>query len=649
MRQTGRERNVRVEVTKPDVPGLRLAVTWEASPFSSPRMNLQLPTPSLRALRGVAACLLSAVALLPAPVSAAGLTTLRTLNSAVEGVVTFAPLTQGADGLYYGATREGGSNNAGAVFRIGDDGGSFSLLTSFPGPDSGVNPEGGLVQARDGFFYGTTYSGGVNGYGTLYQLTPTGALTILGDFSSGNPGGNPAGRLLLGLDGYLYGTASFGGSQNYGTLFRSTVPNGATAVLVTFSGGMDGAYPESDLIQATDGNFYGTTIRGGASDFGTIFRVTPGGARTILYSFTGNLDGAEPLRGVVQARDGNFYGIARTGGAGGGGVIYRLTPGAVFTVLYSFTPSGANPYNSYGGLALGSDGNLYGVTFQGGASGVGTIFRSTLNGAVTVLYSFTGGGDGAYPRAGLTLGSDGAFYGTASGFNGNFSTIFRFDLGLPAPTPVITALRPGAAAVGDTIALLGDHFIDADSVTFTGAGGVAIPAASFTVRSRTYLEAVAPAGAVTGAITVKTHGKSGASPVAITITEVVTTPPVVLPTVTLNLKDSVASEAGKNKGKFKVTRTGDLSQELVVLFKASKKSTATRGTDYDLAVLGVKLPSIVNSVTIPAGAASVGVAVAVIDDDAPEIDETVVVQLKPGANYTLGNPRKRTVTIADDD
>lgn len=611
-------------------------------------MNLELSTRSPRALRGVAACLLCAVGLLPASLSAAGLTTLRTLNSAVEGFVTFAPLTQGADGLYYGAAREGGSNNAGAIFRVAGDGGSFSLLTSFPGSNSGANPEGGLVQARNGFFYGTTYSGGVNGYGTLYQLTPGGAFTILGGFSSGNPGGNPAGKLLLGLDGYLYGTASFGGLQNFGTLFRSGVPDGTTAVLATFAGA-DGAYPESDLIQATDGNFYGTTIRGGAADVGTIFRVTPGGARTILYSFTGNLDGAEPLRGVVQARDGNFYGIARTGGGAGAGVIYRLTPGGAFTVLYSFTTSGANPFNSYGGLALGSDGNLYGVTFQGGTSGAGTIFRSTLNGSVTVLYHFTGGGDGGYPRAGLTLGSDGAFYGTTSGLNGNFSTIFRLDLGLPAPAPVITALAPAVAAVGDTVALQGDHFIDADSVTFTGASGAAVPAASFTVRARTYLEAVVPAGALTGAVTVTTHGKSGVSSKAISIMQVVTPPPVVLPTVTLTVKDAVASEAGKNKGKFKVARTGDLTNELVVLFKASKKSTATRGTDYDLAILGVKLPSIVGSVTIPAGAASVGVAVAAIDDDTAESDETVIFQLKPGPNYTLGGSRKGTVTIADDD
>lgn len=614
---------------------------------------MNLPTQSLRALRGVAACLFSvaALALAPAPILAAGsgLTTLRTLNSVVEGVVSFAPLTQGADGLYYGAAREGGSNNAGALFRIGEDGRGFSVLTSFPGFNNGANPEGGLVQARDGFFYGTTYSGGVNGYGTLYQLTPDGNLTILGDFANGNPGANPSGRLLLGLDGALYGTASFGGLQSSGTLFRSSVPDGATAVLTTFSGGGDGAYPESDLIQATDGNFYGTTLRGGRGDFGTIFRITPSGARTILYSFTGDIDGAEPLRGVVQASDGNFYGIARTGGRGGGGVIYRLTPDAVFTVLYSFTLSGVSPYNSYGGLALGSDGKLYGVTYQGGQYGAGTIFRVTLGGSLTVLYSFTGGGDGGYPRAGLTLGSDGAFYGTTSGLNGSFSTIFRFDLGLPAPTPVVAAVRPGAAAVGDTIALQGDHFIDADAVTFTGAGGVAVPAASFIVRSGSYLEAVVPDGALTGAITVTTHGQSGVSSTAITITQVVTTPPVVLPTVTLDLKDPVASEAGKNKGKFKVTRTGDLTNELVVLFKTSKKSTATRGTDYDLTILGVKLPTIVNSVTIPAGAASVGVAVKVIDDDTPESDETVILQLKPGANYTLGTLRKGTVIIADDD
>ena len=630
--------------TKTDVPGLRLAVI---SLFLHPRMNLDLPFPSIRILRGLAAA-----ALLPLHLGAAtapALTTLRTLNSAAEGVVTYAPLTQGADGLYYGAAREGGSNNSGAVFRIARDGTSFQVLTNFPGTSSGANPEGGLVQARNGFFYGTTYSGGANGYGTLYQLTPDGNLTILGGFSNGNPGGNPSGKLLLGLDGYLYGTASFGGTLNFGTVFRSSAPDGATAVLTTFAGGADGAYPESDLIQATDGSFYGATTRGGAADVGTVFRVTASGARTILYSFTGDVDGAEPLRGVVQANDGKLYGIARTGGSAGGGVIYQITTAGAFTVLYSFTPSGANPYNSYGDLALGSDGNLYGVTYQGGTSGAGTIFRSTLNGSVAVLYNFTGGGDGGYPRGGLTLGSDGALYGTTSGLNGNFSTVFRLDLGLDAPTPIISALSPAEAATGDTVVLRGDHFIDANSVTFTGANNTQIAATSFTVRSRTYLEAVVPAGAVAGPVTVTTHGKSAVSSAALAIIDNTTPPPAVLPTVTLSVKDAIASEAGKNKGKFKVSRTGDVTNDLVVLFKVKSDSTATRGSDYNFAIQGVALPSAVNSVTIPAGAASIGLAVVAIDDDIPESDETVILKLKPGLNYTLGSPTKGTVSIADND
>lgn len=614
-------------------------------------MNAKLPLRSSRPLPGLAACLLSAAALLPAPLGAApaSLTTLRTLNNLVEGVVTFAPLTQGADGFYYGAAREGGSKNSGVVFRIAGDGSDFAVLTSFSGPVDGVNPEGGLVQARDGLFYGTTYSGGVNGYGTLYQLTPAGKLTILGGFSSGNPGGNPAGTLLLGLDGFVYGTASSGGGSNFGTVFRTSVPGGGTAVLTAFAGGGDGAYPESDLIQARDGAFYGTTIRGGDADLGTIFRVSAAGVRTILYSFTGGVDGAEPVRGVVQANDSNFYGIARVGGPAGGGVLYRLTPQGALTALYPFTLDGVNPYNSYGGLTLGSDGNLYGVTYQGGASGVGTIFRSTLTGAVTVLYSFTGGGDGGYPRAGLTLGSDGALYGTTSGSNGNFSTIFRLSLGLPAPAPLVNLLRPLQAAAGDTIVLQGDHFIDADAVTFSGPDGAAIDAASFTVRSRTYLEAVVPEGAVTGVITVRARGKSGVSATALAITADPTPPPAVLPAITLSVKDAVASEAGKNKGKFKIKRTGDVAKELVVLFKVKGQGGAERGVDYNLATMGVDLPAAVNSVTIPAGLASVGLAVEAIDDDVAESDETVTLKLKAGLNYTLGSVVKGKVSIADDD
>lgn len=617
-------------------------------------MNHAFPTVSPRPwLRRAFPCLLSAAAalLLPCPARAATntLTTLRTLNSAVEGIAIFAPLTQGADGLYYGGARQGGSNNAGSIFRLNADGTTFSTLTSFPGPGTGTNPEGGLVQARDGFFYGTTYAGGANGYGTLFQLNPAGGFTLLTSFTNGAIGANPAGTLLLGLDGFLYGTASFGGGANFGTVFRATAPGGATTALTGFAGGNDGAYPESDLIQGADGNFYGTTIRGGTADQGTIFRVTAAGGRTLLYSFTGGNDGAEPLRGLVQGGAGDFYGIARIGGAGGAGVIYRIDASGAFSVLYSFTLDGASPYNSYGRLVFATDGNLYGASYQGGSQNAGTLFRITPAGALAVLYNFTGGGDGGYPRAGLIQGSDGRFYGTTSGLDGQFSTIFRLDEGLVPPTPAVTVVRPALAAPGDTVVLQGDHFVDASAVAFTGANGATVPARSYVVRSQTYLEAVVPDSAATGTITVTSHGKSGVSTKSLAITDTSTPPPAVLPMVTVSVKDPVASEAGKNKGKFKITRTGETAGPVVVLFKASKKSTATRGVDYDFATGGVTLPAVVNSVTIPAGAATVSLAVVVIDDTVVEPDETVVLQLKPGANYTLGSVIKGKVIIADDD
>jgi uncharacterized repeat protein (TIGR03803 family) len=572
-------------------------------------------------------------------------TTLRTLNSAVEGIQPAGPLTQGADGLFYGTTSAGGLNSAGSVFRISSNGGSFTILTSFPGTNNGSGPIGGVVQARDGNFYGDTLSGGANGFGILYQLTVNGQLTPLLSFNNGNPGASPSGTLTLGLDGFLYGTAAFGGSANFGTVFRVSVPDGGTTVLSALAGASDGAYPMSDLLQGLDGNFYGTTSRGGGSDGGTFFRISTSGVRTVLYNFTGGTDGSEPLRGVVQGNDGNFYGIARTGGAGGGGVIYRITPNGVFTSLVAFSPLTGGPYNSFGNLTLGSDGNFYGVTFQGGLADAGTIFRVTPSGSFTVLYNFTGGNDGGYPRGGLTQGSDGKFYGTTAGINGQFSSIFRYDFDLPPPTPTVIVVRPVAAQAGATIAVQGRNFVGASAVTFAGANNTQIPAASFVVFSKNYLEAVVPDAAVSGPVTVTANGQSGVSATALVVSSS-GTPTTGPQTVSVVAKDAVATRSGSNKGRIKITREGDTSQDLTVIFAIAKKSTAIHGVDFDLVTQGAVLPAVVRSVTIPAGRSGIGVNVVPIDDGTPQPDETMIFNLKAGATYSLGSSTKAKVFIA---
>ena len=182
--------------------------------------------------------------------------TIHTFTPAADGNVTYPPLVQGADGLLYGVNSTGGRSDNGTIFRLGLGGGNFTVLNTFTQTNQGITPQGGIVQARDGNFYGTTNTLGSGGYGTLYQCVPsTGKLNILSQFTNGDPGGNPVGTLTEGLDGYLYGTARYGGLDNYGTIFRTDIATAATTTLAEITGGLAGYYPQSDLIQATDGNF----------------------------------------------------------------------------------------------------------------------------------------------------------------------------------------------------------------------------------------------------------------------------------------------------------------------------------------------------------------------------------------------------------
>jgi uncharacterized repeat protein (TIGR03803 family) len=306
-----------------------------------------------------------------------------------DGAVPRAELVQGADGNFYGTTSYGGSSNApgcapgtggcGTVFKI-TPGGTLTTLYSFNATD-GFLPLAGLAPGTDGNFYGTTYNGGANGFGgTAFKMTAGGMLTTLYSFCS-QPncadGARPHAVLVLASDGSFYGTTMEGGSHGVGTVFKIT-SGGALTTLYTFCPAgrpcPDGAYPTSPLVQATDGNFYGTTAEGGNGP-GTVFKITPQGTLTTLHSFD-DTDGASPQSGLVQATDGNLYGATSAGGANDDGTIFKITPGGMLTTLYSFCaqtgcPDGIFPLAA---MVQATDGNFYGTTTYGGASGDGTVF-----------------------------------------------------------------------------------------------------------------------------------------------------------------------------------------------------------------------------------------------------------------------------------
>jgi uncharacterized repeat protein (TIGR03803 family) len=291
----------------------------------------------------------------------------------------------------------------GATFKMTLTGG-FTPLHQFAGGAYGANPFGPLTQGTDGDFYGTTSDGG----GTIFKMTSTGEVTVLHAFANGVEGISPSGGLVQGADGDFYGTTSYGGASDRGTVFRMT-PSGIVTVLHSFSGGDDGSYPNGGLIQATDGNFYGTTYTGGSSDRGTVFRMTPAGAVTGLHAFTGGSDGAYPLVALIQASDGGLYGTTWRGGRSDGGTIFKMTPAGGVTILYSFQ------YAEFPSrLIQARDGNFYGTTFGDDIYAGGSIFRMTPTGALTILHTFNwiGAIDGSGPCGSLVQATDGDFYGT---------------------------------------------------------------------------------------------------------------------------------------------------------------------------------------------------------------------------------------------
>ena len=309
---------------------------------------------------------------------------------------------------------------------------ALTTLYSFTGSGGdGANPSAGLMADPAGNLYGTTAEGGASGQGTVFQLDPSGNLTVLYSFTGGD-GSHPRATLIADAACNLYGTTISGGANDAGTMFQLT-PAGSLNVLYSFTGGSDGALPWAGMIADAAGNLYGTTYGGGASGQGTVFQLDPSGTLTVLYSFTGGND-ASPWAGLIADAAGNLYGT--TEGGDGPGEVFQLTPSGAFTVLHNFTGrDGAIPH---GGLILDAAGNLYGTTHNGGASAAyGTVFQLTPSGTLNVLHSFTGGSDGAYPEAGLIADMAGNLYGTTwGGGTGGRGTVFQLT-----PSGTLTVLH----------------------------------------------------------------------------------------------------------------------------------------------------------------------------------------------------------------
>jgi len=427
-------------------------------------------------------------------------------------------MTQGRDGNIYGTIGDDNSNAAGSAFKMTPSG-TFTRIYSFCSLAKcadGSGPWGGLSLGKDGNLYGTTTGGGSFNSGTAFQLTPSGALTTVWNFDNGTDGGVPWYPLLQGLDGNFYGVSNTQYNGDYGAFVKlvpTATPPYKESVLIDFNY-TDGNDPNLPT-QGTDGSFYGSTFSGGTKGLGVLFKSTTAGVETVLHNFTGySTDGAYPIGALVQGNDGAYYGVTWQGGSSNLGSIFKVTSNGTYTLIHNFVGrpnDGAYPRS---GLILGSDGNFYGTTLNGGTVNDGTIYKVTPSGQVTVLYNFcsqSNCADGFSPVIPLLQHTSGKFYSSTSGNSLGGSYFYSLDVGLAPFVKIVN----WAGKVGTTVELLGQGFTGTTGVSFGG-----VPA-TFKNVADTYMTATVPPGALSGTLTVTTFTGSMASNRAFLVTPVI--------------------------------------------------------------------------------------------------------------------------------
>jgi|SRR5580698_4101106 uncharacterized repeat protein (TIGR03803 family) len=387
--------------------------------------------------------LLLASAIAPAQTQTSKFKVLHTFRGAPnDGAAPWGVLIRDGDGSFYGTTTSGGSgrgfctnySGCGTAFKF-DKAGTKTWLHSFAFPE-GWSPEAGLLRDKRGNLYGTTDAGGdtacyydSDGCGTLFKLDTTGKETVLHKFTGDPDGWGPGEQPMVeDASSNLYGTTVSGGKYGFGSIFRIDKAGDET-VLYSFTCYSDGCGPNGVILDAS-GNLYGVAFDGGVafgnSGYGVVFELDRSGNLTVLHTFESGADGANPDSALVFGSTGNLYGTTQNGGSGecggtGCGTIFELSPkdgNWSETVLYSFCSlsgctDGERPL--FGPLVIDNSGNIYGTTYFGGKAEDGVVFKLDNSRHETVLHSFTGGKDGAYPVTGMIRDNAGNLYGTAVG------------------------------------------------------------------------------------------------------------------------------------------------------------------------------------------------------------------------------------------
>jgi uncharacterized repeat protein (TIGR03803 family) len=377
------------------------------------------------------------------------------LPAAVRGNLLLA-----SDGNIYFASTTGGTGR-GSIGKLAPDG-TLSTLFAFPAEnDPPVRPQGNLIQANDRHLYGTSFIGGPEGAGTIFRVTLTGQFTLLRAMgATATDASLPYTGLAQGPDNNLYGTTLRGGDNDKGAIFRIALDGSNFSIIHHFNGA-NGENPEGQLIVGSDGELYGTTLQGGASNRGAIYKISTSGVFTLLYSFPSlsgfgdlgtaiNATGANPRAGLLLAADGNYYGTAYQGGPGGNGTVFRMTPAGDVSVFHAFTGpmrDGGFPLSS---VTQDAQGNFYGTTEGGAYHDTGSAYRLSSTGQFTLLHGFVHSGvDGSNPHATL-LQANGALYGASFNSPTQAGTLFKLDLGSNGALPVEISVSPADILTNQT-------------------------------------------------------------------------------------------------------------------------------------------------------------------------------------------------------
>jgi uncharacterized repeat protein (TIGR03803 family) len=567
-------------------------------------------------------------------------------------------VTFDANGNLYGTTVFGGVNGAGTVWEVSSTG-TYSLLYSFGDSlTDGSGPVAGVTFDSHGNMYGTTRAGGVNGNGTVWEISSTGTYSTLYSFgASASDANDPVGGVTVDSSGNLYGVTEFGGVNGKGALWEIT-STGNYGILYSFgvSGG-DAAYPVGNVTFDSSGDLFGTSAYGGVYGGGAIWELASGGAYSVYHSLgASSSDGATPLAGVSFDVYGNMYGTTKAGGAAGDGTVWEITSTGTYGTLHSFGSSASDGNGPNASVTVDNSGNLFGTTTAGGAFSAGTVWEISLIGTYQTTYSFgSNSPDGATPLGGVTCDVTGNLYGATSVGGSNFyGTVWK----ITAPVLALSSLSLSSGSVSGGTSLVGTVTLTAPA----SSGGLTVALSSNSVYVVVPPNITVPEGSTTASFPIWTAPASVGQSATVTASNGanVFTTNMTLTAYSAYVFSVQASPTFLIGG---TTSTGTIQLDHYVttvggeVIDLSSANVTESGSAYATVPASVVVPFGANSVTFPITTNSVPAVTAVSINATDVGTQSGLVMILPSADFGLnlvvnpggiygGNSALGTVTLS---